>query len=46
MLLTFGHFVILKFEFVEYSRKIRKTIIQNQPKFEIFKNYIENSDCI
>ena len=43
ILLKFGHFVILNFEFAEYSRKIEKTIIKNQSKFEIFKKYIENS---
>ena len=38
-----GHFVILKFELQEYSRKIEKTIMKNQPKFEIFWKYIEKS---
>ena len=38
------HFIILKFEFSEYLRKNRKTLMKNQPNFEIFLKYIENSD--
>ena len=44
ILLKFGHFVILNFEFAEYSRKIEKTIIKNQSKFEIFNTMCDNFD--
>ena len=36
MLLKFGHFVILKFEFSEHSRKNRVKTKKNQPKFDVF----------
>ena len=36
-----GHFDIYKFEFVEYLRKEKNTILTNLRLFEIFWKYIE-----
>ena len=40
--LRMGHFDIYKFEFVEYLRDICIKNMKNQPKFEIFLEYLEN----